>query len=209
VIVKAEDAAEKGHTICAGRIVAAATQTTALLRAWSDGDESAFRALVPLVYDELRRLARRYMSRESHGVTLQPTALVNEAYFRLVDIKQVRWKDRAHFLAVSANVMRRVLIDFARTRAAAKRAGGVQRVPFDERLIASEWSVSLIALNDALEALAEQDARKSQVVELRFFGGLDVEEIAEALEVSTKTVKRDWRLARAWLTREMSKESRP
>jgi len=180
---------------------------TALLRAWSDGDESAFDALVPLVYGELRRLARVYMRRERHGLTLQPTALVNEAYLRLVDIQRVSWQDRAHFFAVSASIMRRVLVDMARTRASLKRAGGIQRVLFDENLTAAnEWSVNLVALDDALGALAEKDVRKSQVIELRFFGGLSVEETAEALHVSPRTVMRDWRLARAWLSREMTRD---
>ena len=179
---------------------------TALLRAWSEGDERAFDALVPLVYGELRRLARLYMMRERHGLTLQPTALVNEAYLRLVDIQRVTWQDRAHFLAVSARVMRRVLVDMARTRASLKRAGGIQRVSFDENLIAAnEWSVNLVALDDALGALAEKDVRKSQVIELRFFGGLNVEETAEALHVSSRTVMRDWSLARAWLSRELGR----
>jgi RNA polymerase sigma-70 factor, ECF subfamily len=180
---------------------------TALLRAWSDGDETAFAALVPLVYGELHRLARLYMSRERNGLTLQPTALVNEAYVRLVDAQSVRWQDRAHFLAVAARVMRQILVDMARARASVKRAGRAQRVPFDESLVAvSEWSASLVALDDALSALAEKDARKSHVIELRFFGGLSVEETAEALHVSTRTVLRDWRLARAWLSRELTRE---
>jgi RNA polymerase sigma-70 factor, ECF subfamily len=184
-------------------------QVTGLLRAWGDGDESAFDALMPLVYGELRRLARLYIRRERHGLTLQPTALVNEAYLRLVDIQRVSWQDRAHFFAVSARVMRRVLVDMARTRASLKRAGGVQRVSFDENLIAAnEWSVNLVALDDALGALAERDVRKSQVIELRFFGGLNVEETAEALHVSPRTVMRDWRLARAWLSREIGKGRR-
>jgi RNA polymerase sigma-70 factor, ECF subfamily len=185
--------------------LSAILQVTALLRAWGDGDDSAVDALMPLVYDELHRLARLYMSRERHGLTLQPTALVNEAYLRLVDIRRVRWQDHAHFLAVSARVMRRVLIDVARTRASLKRAGGVQRVSFDEALTPGQWSADLIALDDALSALAQRDARKSQVVELRFFGGLDVEETAAALRVSSRTVMRDWRLARAWLSCELAK----
>ena len=163
---------------------------------------------MPLVYGELRRLARFYMSGERHRLTLQPTALVHEAWVRMVDIRRVRWQDRAHFLAVSARTMRRVLIDLARTRASAKRAGGLQRVEFDEGRIADRWSVSLLALNDALDTLAAHDARKSQVVELKFFGGLDVEETAEALHVSPRTVMRDWRLARAWLVRELGNDGR-
>jgi len=182
-------------------------QVTALLRAWNDGDEDARDALVPMVYAELHRLARLYMSRERQGQTLQPTALVHEAYLRLIDIRRVRWQDRAHFFAVSARVMRRVLVDIARSRASLKRAGGLQRVSFDEeRVAASEWSVDLMALEDALQALAAQDERKGRVVELRFFGGLDVQETAEALHLSPRTVMRDWTLARAWLTREMTKD---
>jgi RNA polymerase sigma-70 factor, ECF subfamily len=147
------------------------------------------------------------MSRERRCLTLQPTALVNEAYLRLVDIQRVRWQDRAHFFAVSARVMRRVLVDMARTHASLKRAGGVQPVSFDESLIpTNEWSVNLVALDDALAALAEKDARKSQVIELRFFGGLTVEETAEALHTSPRTVMRDWRLARAWLSRELTRD---
>jgi RNA polymerase sigma factor (TIGR02999 family) len=161
------------------------------------------------VYDELRRLARVFMRRERRGVTLQPTALVNEAYVRLVDVRRVRWQDRAHFFAVSARVMRRILVDMARARGSLKRAGGVQRVTFEERLVPlREWSVSLVALDEALETLAKLDPRKSQVIELRFFGGLSVEETAAALQVSVRTVMRDWRLARAWLSREMRKERR-
>jgi RNA polymerase sigma factor (TIGR02999 family) len=185
-------------------------QVTGLLRAWSDGDERALEALIPVVYGELRRLARLFMSRERHGVTLQPTALVNEAYLRLVDIRRVRWQDRAHFFAFSARVMRRVLVDMARSRASLKRAGGVHRVSFDEGLVAAnEWSASLVALDDALDALAKHDERKSRVIELRFFGGLDVDETAEALGVSPRTVMRDWRLARAWLSRELAKDQKP
>jgi RNA polymerase sigma factor (TIGR02999 family) len=195
------------HPLEAEATVPSPDQVTALLRAWSDGDEGAFEALLPLVYGELRRLARLYMSRERHGLTLQPTALVHEAYLRLVNVRRVRWQDRAHFLAVSARVMRRVLVDMARSRASLKRAGGVQRVSFDEGLLASSnWSASLVALDDALSTLAEKDARKSQVIELRFFGGLSFEETAEALQVSTRTVMRDWRLARAWLSRELTQE---
>jgi RNA polymerase sigma factor (TIGR02999 family) len=178
-----------------------------LLRAWTAGDEGALEALIPLVYAELRRLARLHMRAERHRLTLQPTALVNEAYLRLVNVRQIRWQDRAHFFAVSARVMRRVLVDMARTRASLKRAGGVPRVSFDEnRHFSDEWSVNLVALDEALAALAERDVRKSQVIELRFFGGLSVEETAEALGISERTVMRDWRLARAWLTRQIQKE---
>jgi len=185
-------------------------QTTGLLRAWSDGDESALEALIPMVYEELHRLARLFMSRERPGLTLQPTALVNEAYLRLVDVRRVRWQDRTHFFAFSARLMRRVLVDMARSRASLKRAGGVHRVSFDEGLVAAnEWSASLVTLDDALDALARHDERKSRVIELRFFGGLDVNETAEALGVSPRTVMRDWRLARAWLSRELAKDQTP
>jgi RNA polymerase sigma factor (TIGR02999 family) len=179
---------------------------TVLLRAWSEGDEGAFDALVPLVYDELRRLARIFMSRERHGLTLQPTALVNEAYLRLVNIRRVRWQDRAHFLALSARVMRRVLVDLARSRASLKRGVDVRHLTVDDGIATTVWNVNLLRLDDALGALAERDPRKSQVVELRFFGGLDMDEIAEALHVSPRTVKRDWQLARAWLSQELSRD---
>jgi RNA polymerase sigma factor (TIGR02999 family) len=143
-------------------------EVTALLRAWSEGDEEARDALVPMVYAELHRLARLYMSRERPGQTLQPTALVHEAYLRLVDIRRVRWEDRAHFFAVSARVMRRVLVDIARSRRSLKRAGGLRKISFDEQMVtANEWSASLLALDDALRELAQHDLRKSQVVELR------------------------------------------
>jgi RNA polymerase sigma factor (TIGR02999 family) len=161
--------------------------------------------LIPLVHAELRRLARRQMSRERPGHTLQATALVNEAYLRLIDLRRVRWQDRAHFFAVSARLMRRILVDFARSRGYQKRGGGVPPVALDEALLlAREAGRDLVALDDALEALAALDARKSQVVELRFFGGLSVEESAEALHVSPDTVMRDWQLARVWLQRELA-----
>ena len=180
---------------------------TALLQAWNGGDQGALDALMPLVYRELRRLARGYMRHERQDQTLQPTALVNEAYLRLVDIQRVRWHDRAHFFAISARLMRRVLVDMARSRAALKRAGGVERISFDEELIPGlQSAAALVALDDALEALAKLDERKSQVIELRFFGGLDVQETAEALHVSPRTVMREWRLARAWLSRELARK---
>jgi RNA polymerase sigma factor (TIGR02999 family) len=177
---------------------------TALLRAWSDGDDGALARLTPLVETELRRLARGYMSRERRGHTLQPTALVNEAFLRLTDAQQVRWQDRAHFLGISARLMRRVLVDHARARGFRKRGGGARRVTLDEGLIASpEPALDLVALDRALEALAADDVRKSRVIELRFFGGLSVEETAEVLHVSPQTIKRDWRLAKLWLLREL------
>ena len=177
---------------------------TGLLVAWGQGDESAFEQLVPLVHAELRRLAHREMGRERAGHTLQTTALVNEAYMRLIDVSQVQWKDRAHFFAMSARLMRRILVDHARARQSQKRGGDARKVSFDEALVVSEERGSdLVALDDALQALAAVDARKSQVIELRYFGGLSVEETAEALQVSPDTVIRDWRLAKAWLLREL------
>ena len=156
------------------------------------------------MYDELRRLARRYISRERAGHTLQPTALVNEAYLRLIDVKRVRWQSRAHFLAMSARVMRRILVDAARARAYRKRGGGALRVTLDEAmLVTGDASHDLVALNEALESLAVIDPRKSHVVEMRFFGGLSIDEAAEALQVSGDTVRRDWRLAKVWLLREL------
>ena len=177
---------------------------TELLRAWGDGNDSALEQLTPLVEAELRRQARAYMRRERRGHTLQTTALVNEAFLRLTDARQVRWQDRAHFLALSARLMRRVLVDHARSRGYRKRGGGAERVTLDEELVASpEPPVDVLALDRALEALAAVDARKSRVIELRFFGGLSVEETADVLHVSPDTVKRDWRLAKLWLLREL------
>src|SRR5579864_2215786 len=175
-------------------------QVTELLRAWSDGDEGALEQLLPLVEAELRRLARAYMARERQGHTLQVTALVNEAFLRLTDARQLQWEDRAHFLGISARLMRRVLVDHARSRGYQKRGGGMQRVELDEAMVvAAETTVDVVALDRALDALAAVDVRKSRVIEMRFFGGLSVEETAEALHVSTDTVKRDWRLAKLWL----------
>jgi len=179
-------------------------QVTDLLVAWGRGDDSALEQLMPLVHGELRRLARRAMGRERRGHTLQTTALVNEAYLRLVDLSRVEWQDRTHFFAMSARLMRRILVDHARSRAFQKRGGGAKRVSFDEALVVSETrGADMVALDDALQALAAFDARKSQVVELRFFGGLSVDETAEALHVSPETVMRDWRLAKVWLLREL------
>jgi len=182
---------------------------TELLRAWSDGDDGALARLTPLVETELRRLARGYMVRERRGHTLQPTALVNEAFLRLTDARQVRWQDRAHFLGISARLMRRVLVDHARSRGYRKRGGAAQRVTLNDGLIsAPEPALDVMALDRALEALAAADFRKSRVVELRFFGGLSVEETAEVLHVSPQTIKRDWRLAKLWLLRELDGEDR-
>jgi RNA polymerase sigma factor (TIGR02999 family) len=179
---------------------------TRLLLAWGEGDEAALEQLMPVVHDELRRLARRHMGHERPGHTLQATALVNEAYLRLVDVKQVQWQNRAHFFAMSSRLMRRILVDFARSRHYQKRGGGAQKVTFDEALVVSdERGGDLLALDDALVALAAVDPRKSQVVEMRFFGGLSVEETAEALHVSVDTVMRDWKMAKVWLLRELKK----
>jgi RNA polymerase sigma-70 factor (ECF subfamily) len=182
----------------------ASSHVTVLLRAWSDGDKAALEQLLPLVEAELRRLARTYMARERRAHTLQTTALINEAFLRLVDTKNVRWEDRAHFLGMSARLMRRVLVDHARARGYQKRGGGVQRVTLtDALLMAAEPSLNLIDLDRALEALAAVDARKAKVVELRFFGGLTVEETADVMHVSNDTIKRDWRLAKLWLLRDL------
>ena len=175
-----------------------------LLRAWSDGDAKALDQLTPIVYDELRRLARRYLRSERRDHSLQTTALVNEAYLRLVDHTRMEWQDRAHFFAVSAQVMRRILVDHARRRNA-KRGRGLRRVSLEEAtMIGSERPTDLAALDDALTSLAERDPRKAQVVEMRFFGGLSVEESAEVLGVSPVTVMREWRTAKAWLYRELA-----
>ena len=185
-----------------------ASNVTALLLAWGDGDEDALNRLVPLVHRELRRLAQRAMSRERPDQTLQPTALVNEVYLRLVDMKNVRWTDRAHFFALSARLMRRILVDIARSRRYQKRGGGAPTVCFDEAgTAAPERGEDLVALDEALERLSEFDPRRSQVVELRFFGGLGVEEVAQVLKVSRNTVIRDWTLARTWLFRELRRDS--
>ena len=182
---------------------------THLLRAWGNGDAGALEELTPLVEAELRRLARAYMARERRGHTLQTTALVNEAFLRLTDARQIRWQDRAHFLGISARLMRRVLVDHARARGSRKRGGGAERVTLDERLAtAPELELDVVALDRALEALAAVDPRQSRVIELRFFGGLSVEETAEVLHVSPDTVKRDWRLAKLWLLRELEGEAR-
>jgi RNA polymerase sigma factor (TIGR02999 family) len=181
-----------------------AIQITQLLRSWSEGDEGAIDRLMPLVYDELHRMARRYMSSEKPGHTLQATALVNEAYLRLVQASQANWQNRTHFFAVSAQVMRRILVDWARGRQSAKRGSDMPALELNEALaIPMNTGSDLVAVDDALKALALVDPRKSQVVELRFFGGLSVEETAEVLKVSQETVHRDWRLAKSWLRREL------
>jgi len=178
---------------------------TQLLKAWTTGDEQALEKLTPLVYEQLHRIAQRCMAGERSGHTLQTTALVNEVYLQLVDCRQINWKDRAHFFGVSAQLMRRILIDFARSRGYQKRGGGAPHLSLDEApSVCNEPDTNLVALDDALNALAAVDERKSRVVELRFFGGLSIEETAEVLHVSVETVVRDWRLAKVWLLRELS-----
>ena len=177
---------------------------TALLHAWTGGDEDALAIVTPLVHAELRQMARRHLKGDRAGHSLQVTGLVNECYLRLVDMQRVRWNDRAHFLAWSSRLMRRILVDIARERRAGKRGAGFRHVTLDEQHLAQETERDLVALDDALSALGRIDERKSQVVELRFFGGLSTEEVAEVLKVSTKTVLRDWQLAKMWLFRELS-----
>jgi RNA polymerase sigma factor (TIGR02999 family) len=181
------------------------SETTQLLRAWAGGDRDALDQLTPRVYDELRRIAGHYMQNEQPGRTIQTTALVHEVYLKLIDITNVDWRHRAHFFAISAEIMRHILLDRARRRVAAKRGGAAIRLNLDEVPdIGSGRARELIALDDALAALKKMDPRKARVVELRFFGGLSVEETAAVLEISSDTVKRDWRLARAWLSAELA-----
>jgi RNA polymerase sigma-70 factor, ECF subfamily len=189
---------------------------TGLLRAWRNGDGQALDQLTPLVYAQLLAQARRHMRNERTGLTLQSTALVHEVYLRLVNANEVEWRDRVHFFALSAQIMRRILIDAARARGAAKRGGGAIRAEHSSAIDldqiptgASDGAASLCALDDALEDLARIDPRRAKVVELRYFGGLSVDETAEAVEVSPQTVMRDWRLARAWLARELHKDRSP
>jgi RNA polymerase sigma-70 factor (ECF subfamily) len=183
------------------------SDATDLLLAWSNGDKSAFDKLVPLVYQELRVLARRYMRQERPDHTLRATALVNEAYLRLIDVNRIQWQNRAHFLAFAAQTMRRILVEFARNRHRQKRGGDAIRVTLDDAVgVSDEKPADLVALSDALTALAGFDARMSQMVELRFFGGLSVEETADVLKVSPETVMRDWKTAKVWLLRELSQE---
>jgi RNA polymerase sigma-70 factor (ECF subfamily) len=180
---------------------------TRLLQAWSQGDQSALEKLTPYVYKELHRIAHRYMSREPHGHTLQTAALINEAYVRLIDSGDLNWQNRAQFFGVCARLMRQILTDFARSRLSKKRGRDVQRISLDETLeVSAEPRADLVALNDALNRLAAIDPRKSQVVELRFFGGLTAEEAAEVLRISPETVLRDWKLAKVWLHRELAGE---
>ena len=184
---------------------ASAADATAMLRAWAGGDRDALDKLIPCIYEELRHIAQRYMMRERAGHTLQTTALVNEAYMRLVDVRKVAWQDRAHFFAVSAELMRRILVDHARSRGYLKRGGGTERVPLEgEAVIGTGREAELLDLDEALTALAKLDERKARIVQRRIFGGLTAEETAAVLSVSTQTVHRDWKIARVWLARQMS-----
>jgi len=182
-------------------------EVTQLLIAWGNGDREALDKLVPLVYDELRRIARRYMEREPAGHTLQTTALVNEAYLRLIEQKGMKWQNRAHFFAISAQLMRRILVSMARARHANKRGGDARQVSLDEALVISEErAAELVALDEAMNELAALDPRRSRVVELRYFGGLSVEETAEVLKISPETVMREWKRAKAWLYTELNRK---
>ena len=184
-------------------------EISVLLQAWRDGDQESFDKLVPLVYDELHRLAHRYMRRERAGHTVQTNDLVNEAYFRLIDAKNVDWRDRAHFFAISAKLMRQVLVDLARKKKSNKRPHDSHKVPFDEAQLYPRVSdPDLVELHDALTALEQFDPRKARVVELKFFGGFDLDEISDALNVSRDTVKSDWGFAKAWLLAELKKRGR-
>jgi len=179
---------------------------TQLLIGWSNGDQAALEELIPLVTAELRRLARHYLARESPGHTLQTSALINEAYIRLIEQQDTSWQNRAHFFGVAAQVMRHILIDHARRHCYAKRGGGARKVPLDEAMFVNDRRAEeLVALDDALQALATLDPRKSKIIELRFFGGLSIAETAEALKLAPITVTREWRSAKAWLRREMNK----
>ena len=182
-------------------------ELTQLLIDWSNGDESAPDKLFPLVYAELKRTAHRYLRKETPGHTLQTTALVNEAYLRLIDQQRVHWQNRAQFYAIAAIVMRRILVDHARSHARLRRGGGGRRISLDEvATVSDERAAELLALDEALQSLAQVDARRSQVVELRFFGGLSNAEIAEVLKIAPNTVMRDWNMARAWLYRELHEQ---
>jgi RNA polymerase sigma-70 factor (ECF subfamily) len=195
------------HPSGAGMDGTSKSEVTQLLRAWGDGDDAALDKLTPLVYNELHRLAQHRMRQEAPGHLLQATALVNEVFLRLVDVHEVSWQNRAHFFAISARMMRRILTDFARARQYLKRGGAARQVSLDEALVVSpEKDAGIVAVDEALTQLAAIDARKSQVVELRFFGGLSVEETAEVLKISSETVMRDWKFAKAWLLRAISGE---
>jgi RNA polymerase sigma factor (TIGR02999 family) len=180
-------------------------EVSQLLLDWSDGDQKALDKLIPVVYQELHRLAHHYMRQERPGQTFQTTALVDEAYLRLVNYKRMRWQNRAHFFAIAAQVMRRILVEHARSRDAAKRGAGAQKISLDQTAVVSEGrSAEVIAVNDALIDLEAWDARKGKIVELRFFGGLNIEETAEVMKISPTTVQREWRAAKAWLHRTLS-----
>lgn len=184
---------------------ASSNEVTELLIKWSKGDKAALDEVMPVIHSELRRMARRYMARERSGHTLQTTALINEAYLRLVDQQGVEWQDRAHFFAVSAQVMRHILVDHARKYQSEKRGAGVQKIPLDDVVVANQQrAAELVALDEALDALAAVDPRQSQIVELRFFGGLTVEETAEVMKIAPITVMREWRTAKAWLRNKCS-----
>lgn len=185
---------------------ATAQDVTQLLLAWGNGEQAAFDQLMPLVYEELRKQAKRYMRQQRPGHTLQTTALVNEAYLQLIRSDQVRWQNRAHFFAISAQLMRRILVDSARARQNLKRGGAAQRITLDDTLqIVDGRRMELVALDDALSTLAKLNERQSRIVELRYFGGLSEEEVAEVLQISARTVRRDWSLARVWLYRELNR----
>src|SRR6266699_1140631 len=182
-------------------------EVTQLLLAWSDGDQAALDKLTPLVYEELRRMAHRYMNRERPGHTMQTTALVNEAYIRLVNRKNVHWENRAHFFAIAAQLMRTILVDHARSHAYQKRGGGSRNITLDEAMVVSQQrAAEVVALDEALKELAAIDPQQSRIVELRFFGGLTIEEIAEVLGLSPATIKREWSPAKAWLYHELANE---
>lgn len=183
-----------------------APNITKILQSWSEGNQSSLEELIPLVYQELHRLAHRALARNNAGNTVQTTALVNEAYLRLIDVKQVQWQDRVHFYAVSSNLMRNILVDFARQRLSQKRGGELTQVELDEALnFSPHQGADLVALDDVLKELARLSERQSKIVELKFFGGLTEDEISEVLKISPATIRRDWQVARAWLYRELSK----
>jgi len=186
-------------------LVRSPKEVTQLLIDWGSGDQAALDELIPLVYDELRRMAARYMRRESPGHTLQTSALINEAYLRLIDQRNVEWQNRAHFFGVAAQLMRRILVDHARSRSRTKRGGRVQIVSLDEQTVLAKEIAEVIALDEALDNLSKMDPRKSQIVEMKSFGGLSNEEVAEVLKITTRTVEREWRKAKAWLNRAISK----
>jgi RNA polymerase sigma factor (TIGR02999 family) len=200
----------KGRTTNAAMMATESQHITQLLRQWSDGRREALDELMPLLYDELRRQARRYLRKERAGHTLQTTALIHEAYLKLVDQNQVEWQNRAHFFGIAAQMMRRILVDYAKTRHRRKRGGAAENLPLEEAALvampaAPEKSIDLVALDEALTRLAEFDPRQARVVELRYFSGLDIDETARVLGISNATVRREWNLAKAWLRRQITK----